>query len=252
VVIVCSYEFGPPDEWLHLYWDEICRINDENNVSTRITRSNDPDFEDIILSGTHSAGVIMAGYEDRELIRRLSERHIPHLVLGISSEFCRFNVTENRMEAGRELLAALYKDGVRRAVFIGRKTSPNHSDAQKGCRQTASEYADLELTDIDAENRDISETVEAVFSAGVPDSIIIMGGTMPFRLYPFLKQKSDSLKFGFFTENPAVTDFRGLAYIASYSQKQAGETAVEMLNDIAAGRLTSSTAKYTETEILKP
>ena len=253
MIILTNQDYGKPDAWLRFYWDEICRINEENGTSTRIMSNNDPDVENSLFDQPLSTGVIMAGYEDPELITMLESQNIPCLVLGIRAKYGRFNVTENRMDAGRALCDKIYHSGAKKVVFIGNFVFSNHSEGLEGCRMFSAQQKDFELVEFDTVNMEPIDIIKKLEKLNeLPDAFIVMGGALPFQIYPFLKAMNTDLKFGFFTENQIVMDFRGMAYLASYSQEQIGRLATDMLEDISSGRIKAATTKFTDTKIFCP
>lgn len=253
VVILISNEQGDPEPWLRLYFDELYRINEATGVSTVIMNQSDPEVSATIFKDPFSLGVILAGFEKLELVRKLEKSGIPHLVLGVRARYGKFNVTENRMDAARLLTERLYQDGARKMLYIGHFDQPNHLEALEGYRLEHSQHTDARLMELDSGNLAIRELLDELEKLKPrPDAIIVMGGSLPFQLLPFLNTLFSGASFGFFTENPTILNLKGFAYLSVYSQRQVGALASAMLEDIATGRLQNATTKFAEVEIIPP
>ena len=253
IIILTSHDSATPGLWLRYYWDELCRINEANGVSTIIMKKTDPEFRTMLQQEKFSTGVILAGFDDRFLVEWLENNAIPYLVLGLRAQNGRFNVTENRLDAGKKLFQRLYCDGIRNAVFIGNLDQPNHREALDGCRLGVSLHHDSNLYEINAEATTSASLLGQLKSlAPHPDAILIMGSGLPLQMFPPLSKLLNECRFGFFTETPDILNFKDLAYLAVYSQQQTAVLATAMLEEIASGQLHAATTKFVDVEIISP
>lgn len=253
VVVVVSRRRGDPMPWLHLYLDELCRVNAANGLSTVVMQHSDPELDTHIFGDFPATGVVLAGFESAGLISRLEKHHVPHLVVGLRAVRCGFNVTENRREAGRRLTRRIRRDGARRIVFIGDFSKPNHREALEGFRQECETHADIAFSEIDTDKLTLKRLQQRLSeSSPEPDAVMAMGSELPFKLLMFYKGICPGSMFGFFTESPAIMHLREFAYLAVYSQAETARMAAAMLEDIAAGRLAAPAARLAAVRIVSP
>ncbi|OGV39418.1 MAG: hypothetical protein A2020_09335 [Lentisphaerae bacterium GWF2_45_14] len=245
--IWASENFGFTD-----YYAGLMERAENAGVNLEITRISAPDFESKMAALKNKA-VILFGFEEPELVKKLKSDKVPHLVMAINSQYSDFCVTENRRAAARELAARLFHDGVcRRLAFIYNPLQTNHRTCLEGYLASSVECGFKPMT-YKADEDSVNTVVSGLMNRkSPPDSIIISGGAMPLAAIPSIFKSGSNVKLGVFTENSSVLNLRNTAWTAFYSQSETGRLAFDMLYGIASGKITGAGIQHPPFEILRP
>lgn len=238
--------------WLGDYWrgieDEAAKLD----IPTRIIRHSAPGFAEQVLCGPADQGVILLGDESYELLTVLRERRIPH-VLGLTeARYVAYNVMLNYRVMVAELADAMRRDGARHVIFLGNLRHPSHRFTAE-CFTAVQKELGLKGKVVNVSDENIQEqVVKLLKTSSVCDGMIIMGGGLPFRALPSLLKSKRQVMLGVFTENPAVRELRGIAYIADYQIRECGELLFKLLYETAVNRKLPPTTRFPGFKILNP
>ena len=75
---------------------------------------------------------------------------------------------------------------------------------------------------------------------------------MTFRALPIILAHPDKPRLGVMTETSTIMRLSDVAYIAQYSQVEAGKIAFDMLHDIAADKISCPTTQYPSFRVVVP
>ena len=245
--IWASENFGFTD-----YYAGLMERAESSGVNLEITRISAPDFESKIEALDNKA-VILFGFEDCELVKKLKSNKVPHLVMATNSQYSDFCVTENRRAASRELADRLFHDGgCRSLAFIYNSLQTNHRTCLDGYLAFSDEN-DLKAMVYEADEDSVNTVVSDLMNRkSPPDAIIISGSAMPLAAIPSIFKSGRNVKLGVFTENSSVLNLRNTAWTAFYSQSETGRMAFDMLYGIGSGKITGGGIQHPPFEILRP
>lgn len=212
------------------------------------------DGADEVFANPRAKGLIVLGFSPIQTIEhRLSNLEIPHVYVGTDRLPGLHCVSENRMEASRELVRTLIQDGFRRIAFVGSLDRPNHRAARDGYVQAVRELGLGHRYIRDADVTDVREVMGDLLSGeDVPDAVLVTGGHLPIAALPVVLQCLRPPVLALFSENSAVLQLRADAYIALYSQVETGREAVKALGDLAAEPAREPMRRYVPFRILRP
>lgn len=214
----------------------------------------DPLLTEIINNPVEGGGVLLVGFEDKELILKLEAASIPCVVVGLQAKYSNFYVSVNRKNAVRELTSnILESSNCKRPVFIGNINHSNHLEASYGFSEALNMEGFKKYQIYDCDEKNIFQKLTELFKEKLaPDALIIMGGNMPIAALPAILIRKKMPKLGFLSEEAVILQLKEIAYIASYSHFEIGQTAFDLVNDIASGKVQSPTAKYVKFELSSP
>lgn len=253
ILMVMSGDYDNQAQWLSQYWQTISGLAEKDGISTQLISRRNPNFNKLVFgSEPRRIGLILLAFEDDKLIRELELKEIPHVVAGIEVHHARYNSHENRRNAARALAVKLIDDGCRRMAFVGNIQFPNHRSGRDGF-QDAIDGSDVKIQSqiVSADEDSVVKAVDRLVSRkNPPDGLIVAGALMPFLAMPSILKASNPPSLGVMTENQDVLKLKGVATIASYSQKQTAELAYKLLLDVASGRISSPTVKLADFKII--
>lgn len=253
VNIVIGGQVENEKAWLSDYWRGIEAGASTLNIPCQLLRTSNPAFEQKVLDGPATQGVILLGFEDIEIIDKLNERNIPFVVGEKEAKHADYNVHVNRRRITAELTEVMVASGADRIDFIGSMDQPNHRLVADGLLVTVRDKNLPEPRIIDAEDSNIIAAVETLLqSDSAPSALIVAGGGLPFKALPTILRLKPDIMLGVLTENPTVMQLQGTAFIGAFDQFQAGELTFELLYQVASGKITCATTNYPSFEIIKP
>jgi DNA-binding LacI/PurR family transcriptional regulator len=212
------------------------------------------DGADELFSSPRAKGLVVLGFTPIQTIEhRLAHLEIPHVYVGTDRLPGMHCVSENRPAAARDLVRALIDDGFRKIAFVGSLQRPNHRAARDGYLQAVRSLGIGYRYIRDAEVEDVRDVMCDLLSGGdVPDAVLVTGGHLPIAALPVLLQCDRRPALALLSENSAVLQLRAEAYVAQYSQVEAGREAVRALGDLAAGPPSEPMRRYVTYRILRP
>ncbi len=239
--------------WLTDYWKGVELEAAKLGIPTQVLRTSAPGFAERVPEGSAEQGVVLLGFEDLELIGRLRERGIAHVVGVTEAHHTPYNVLVNYRRTVVELVNAMYRrGGCRRIYFLGTLTQPSHCLARDGFA------AALEELPFSGEIRHVDEDTiqdvlrEIVLRDPAADGVVIMGGGLPFRALPVLLLAGPRLKLGALTENRTIMELRGSAFIADYSLLECGRLLFQLLYEAKSNPGLPATTRYPDFQISEP
>lgn len=240
--------------WLNDYWQGITTAAEEKGISCQMIKYSDPLFEEKLFQRKDkSFGVILLGFETSELIEKLENNGIPHVVTATHAKIAKYCAVENRRSAGARLLYEIIKAGAARPVFLGNFEQANHLDALDGyLEQAASLKAGRETALNVDENSAASKLEEIISFKRAPDAVIAAGAGIAAKIFPLILKFRSKIKFGLFTEDQSVLSLKEYAFVASYSQNETGRLAFNLLCDVVLNKVKCGTTQFSDFEILKP
>ena len=254
ILMVMSDDYDNQAQWLSPYWQTINGLAEKDGISTQLISRRNPNFNKLVFGNdSRKVGVILLAFEDEKMLRELELKEIPHVVAGIEVHHAKYNSHENRRNAARSLALKLIGDGCRRMAFAGNIQFPNHRSARDGFQDAIdSSVKKVQSQIVPVDEDSVVKAVDRLLGRkNPPDGLIVAGALMPFLAMPSILKASNPPNLGVMTENQDVLKLKGVATIASYSQKQTAELAYKLLLDVASGRVSSPTVKLADFNIIE-
>ncbi|MHB9139145.1 MAG: GntR family transcriptional regulator, partial [Victivallaceae bacterium] len=237
--------------WLSGYWEGIESGAQALNIPCQLMKTTNPAFKERVLNGTATQGVILLSFEDMNIMKQLSSSGIPFVVGEIEARYADYNVYINRRRLTAALVETMHADGIRKIAFFGNLAHPNHFTAGEGYRAAIHDLKQYPPMIYDVnEDTLVDEVSNLLSSPDAPDGLIIAGGGLPFAALPAIGRIKPDTKLGVITENKSVLRLKDSAYIASFSQFEAGKLTFELLYNIAARKIMNATTWFPPFEIM--
>jgi len=236
------------------YWRGVANRAEQIGIPVQTILSSDPGFTiRTSLDRNVGQGFIFLGFV-REYPAITAEKNgIPCLYLGVKLASRYFCVVENRFQATCALVRTMIEDGHRKIGFIGNLSASNHRLARDGY------LAGIEPLGLgyryirDGNEANVADIAADLLADDLAlDAIIIMGGHLPSAALPVILNSPRKPAMGVLTEGSSILQLNNVAYIASYSQLDAGKMAFDLLLEISAGRITSPITRYLPFRIYRP
>ncbi len=236
------------------YWRGVISQGEKAGISIQTIQPSDPKFNQrISLDRYIGQGLIFLGSAKPQTIQAAQKAEIPHLHLGAKMPEDMIAVLEDRRGAATALVRAMVEDGCQRIGFVGNLSASNHRLARDGYMDGI-EPLGLGYRYIrDANEGNVAEVTKDLLAEDLGlDGIIVMGGQMPIAALPVILNHPRKLALGVLTENASILQLNKIAYVGFYSQIDAGKTALDLLMEIAAGKITGSLTRYPPFQVLRP
>jgi len=254
VYVVVEHDIASCTLQLQDYWRAILAQAQTLRLPVQIVQADDPGLDEMVgIRGYNGQGLILLGRVSERLAVDAERHGIPCLYLGAEYSNRAFCVLEDRRGACRELARVLINDGGRRIGFVGHLGASNHRLARDGYLEATEPLGIGHRYIRDAETDNVAAVVGELLAEDIGlDSLIVMGANLPVAAIPVVLGSPRRVTLGFLTENSTVLHLGNVAYIAYYSQIETGKLAFEVLEDIAAGRLSEPAVRYSGFQILRP
>jgi len=173
--------------------------------------------------------------------------------LGLRGRQDVFCVLEDRRTTTAELVRVLIEDGYQRIAFVGNLGASNHRLARDGYLEGIGPL-NLGFRYIrDGNEENMAEVIRDLLADDLAiDSVIVMGARNPIAALPAILNHPRKLALGVLSEDSSVLQLNKIAYIGYYSQLEAGRLALDLLIEVASGKLTSPLTCHPPYQILRP
>lgn len=227
-----------PSVWMDDYWHGVETSAAALNIPIQISRKLPPPAAD--------HGIILVGAEE-SVVEQLKRDEVPHVAAITRAPFADYRVAINYPAATDALIQAMRANGCRNLCFLGNLTQPVHRMAGAAFRRSGGE----EILSVNDRNI-VKRTEELLARENPPDGLIVMGGFLPFYIFPLLTATPLPIKLGVYTEHQAVLHLRDYAFIAHYELKSLGRLSFDLLYNIAGNTKLPPALHCPAFEILTP
>ncbi len=235
------------------FWHGISARAEALEIPSQIINDTDPILKQRLANTSGGKGVVLLDFDDSDLIILLGKMRVPHVVVGLESRTAPYSVLEDRRRAALALSNRMLERGCRALAFVGNLKAATHRLACEGFRESMARAGKPPAPTMDVNDGNVAAIVKQLLDRHSDlDGIIVMGGGMPFRALPIILAHPNKPRFGVMTETSTIMRLSEVAFIAQYSQVEAGKIAFDMLHAIAAGKIASATTQYPRFEIVEP
>ncbi len=236
------------------YWRGVTARGEQLGVSIQTIQAADPRFiQRISLERYTGQGLIFLGNARNSTLAIAQKAGVPHVHLGLRGRQDVFCVLEDRRTTTAELVRVLIEDGYQRIAFVGNLGASNHRLARDGYLEGIGPL-NLGFRYIrDGNEENMAEVIRDLLADDLAiDSVIVMGARNPIAALPAILNHPRKLALGVLSEDSSVLQLNKIAYIGYYSQLEAGRLALDLLIEVASGKLTSPLTCHPPYQILRP
>lgn len=255
VLVIPQMPIQEQQTQLFEYWRGIVSQGERLKLSIQLIQADDRNCLSRISPDQYRGqGLILLGTMHPGIIQAVESTEIPHVYLGLEPPAGGFAVLEDRYNATSDLVKSMILDGYTRIGFVGNLEYPNHRLARdgyvEGIKPLKLGYRYIR----DANQQTVIDVVKDLLADTSPgvDALIVMGGTMPIAALPVILHHSPRVGLGVLTESSTVLQLRNIAYVAHYSQIDAGNMAIDLLQEIANHCPSDPMVRYPSYNILRP
>jgi DNA-binding transcriptional regulator YhcF (GntR family) len=236
------------------YWRGIVSRGEGAGISIQTIQTSDPKFSPrTSLDRYIGQGLVFLGSTRTAILAAVRKAGIPYVHLGSRTSEDVFVVLEDRHRTAAELVGTLIEDGYRKIGFIGNLAASNHRLARDGYLEGIQPLGLGYRYIRDATEDNIPEVTKDLLAEDLGlDALIVMGARYPIAALPVLLNHPKKIALGVLTEDSSVLQLSKIAYIGYYSQVEAGRLALDILVEIAAGKLTAPTTCHPSFQVLRP
>lgn len=191
-----------------------------------------------VMKSIHIHGGICPARAEKEVVQWFASEGKPLVVIGKKEPPGENFVSVDFKECSKSLTQTLIDDGFKRIGFLGNLSYINHRNARNGYLDAVNslKLGQSLIRDIDEEL--VYDAVRELIEGETPvDALVIMGSKYPFKVISHLASRSSKVQLACFRESQEIDQLKDIAYLADYSQIEAGQIAVELLRNLYAGRV---------------
>jgi DNA-binding transcriptional regulator YhcF (GntR family) len=189
-----------------------------------------------IMKNIHVNGAICPLRAEPEVAQWFSSENKPLVVIGKQEPPGENFVSIDYRECSRSLVQTMINDGFKRIGFLGNLSFINHRNVRNGYLDAVAPLSLGQTLIRDIDDNLLPGAVHELLKTEI-DALVVMGRNYPFKVVALPAFSKTKIQLGCFREAQEIDQLADIAYIADYSQIQAGNVAVDLLRDIYAGRI---------------
>lgn len=254
VVVIMERQLDCESQQPLEYWQGITAAAEEQGISIQVVCVSDPKIEEIIeFKPSVGLGIITLCELPDFLMRKFKKTGIPYVCIGHRIDQAYYCVSEDHSRAAIELVEAMIEDGCKCIGYIGDLYSTNHRIVRDGYVEATRKLGIGYRCIRDASGQPASDILNDLLDSEPDlDGLVVMGGRLPFAVFPEFFSKARDVKLAVLTEDSTVLQLRENAYVAYYSQRETGKLALDLLREIASGGSGVARTLFSPYQILRP
>lgn len=172
-----------------------------------------------------------------EIYRWFQKNDKPLVVIGKNEPPGDYFISVDYQKSCYELTKALLEDGFRKIAFIGDLSFINHRQARDGYLQAIADLNCGQRYVRDAAGETLPDTIRELSENDISmDAVVVMGGNLPFRAWTLLAKSERKIQLACLRESSEIDQLKDIAYIADYSQLDAGKKGIDLIREIYSGK----------------
>jgi len=229
-------------------------LEEAENLGIRVHVLNHLDVYKLpeIMKNIHVHGGICPVRAEVEVGQWLATNAKPMVVIGKEEPPGENFVSIDYKKCSKSLVQTMINDGFKRIGFLGNLSYINHRNARNGYLESVASLNLGQSLIRDIDDNLIQEAVSELIEKSNVDALVVMGHSYPFKVISFLASSKSKIQLGCFRESQEIDQLKNIAYIADYSQIEAGKVSVNLLCDIYAGRINSPKHLHCNYKISSP
>lgn len=198
-------------------------------------------------------GVISIGQAQYLAYGVATREQLPLVIVGTEEWPGKHFVVEDRMTCTRRVVETMIEEGLRCIAFVGGLSESNDRQCRDGYLAAVESLGLGHRLIRDANETSVGPVLIDLLSddLGV-DGVFVAGGRLPVTVYHLVKSLRPSVSVGLLTENPPIRELADACYCGTFSKKETGRMAVDLLCEVFAGDVDESVRRHPPFEVRRP